>query len=80
VQNTHPGTIALAGDTASGRAYIHELGRARDGRQGLKDDGDHARTALPGTGIPIRAVHSMPSEHQPTDLAVEGFESPRRTP
>jgi ketosteroid isomerase-like protein len=35
VQTTHPGTIALHGDTASGRAYIHELGRARDGRQGL---------------------------------------------
>ena len=34
-QNTHPGTIALDGDTASGRAYIQELGRARDGRQGL---------------------------------------------
>jgi ketosteroid isomerase-like protein len=34
VQTTHPGTIALDGDTASGRAYIQELGRARDGRQG----------------------------------------------
>jgi SnoaL-like domain len=28
VQNTHPGTIALDGDTASGRAYMSELGRA----------------------------------------------------
>jgi ketosteroid isomerase-like protein len=35
VQTTHPGTILLDGDTASGRAYIHELARARDGRQGL---------------------------------------------
>jgi ketosteroid isomerase-like protein len=35
VQNTHPGTIQLDGDTASGRAYMHELGRARDGRSGL---------------------------------------------
>src|SRR6266511_3851605 len=35
VQNTHPGTIALDGDTASGRAYMSELGRTRDGRQGL---------------------------------------------
>lgn len=34
VQNTHPGTIALDGDIASGRAYISELGRTRDGRQG----------------------------------------------
>ena len=35
VQNTHPGTIKLDGDTATGRAYMQELGRARDGRQGL---------------------------------------------
>jgi ketosteroid isomerase-like protein len=35
VQITHPGTIQLDGDTAAGRAYIHELARARDGRQGL---------------------------------------------
>jgi ketosteroid isomerase-like protein len=31
VQTTHPGTIQLEGDTASGRAYIAELGRMRDG-------------------------------------------------
>ena len=31
VQTTHPGTIALAGDTATGRAYIQELMRLRDG-------------------------------------------------
>jgi ketosteroid isomerase-like protein len=31
VQNTHPGTIALDGDTASGRAYLSELTRFRDG-------------------------------------------------
>jgi ketosteroid isomerase-like protein len=35
VQNTHPGTIRLDGDTASGRAYMHEAGRARDGRSEL---------------------------------------------
>ncbi len=29
VQNTHPGAIRLDGDTASGRAYLHELGRIR---------------------------------------------------
>lgn len=32
VQNTHPGTIQLAGDTAIGRAYVSELMRGRDGR------------------------------------------------
>jgi ketosteroid isomerase-like protein len=31
VQTTHPGTIQLDGDTASGRAYMSELIRTRDG-------------------------------------------------
>jgi ketosteroid isomerase-like protein len=35
VQTTHPGTIQLDGDTATGRAYIQEIVRTRDGYQGL---------------------------------------------
>jgi ketosteroid isomerase-like protein len=35
VQTTHPGTIMLDGDTASGRAYMSELTRFRDGRSEL---------------------------------------------
>lgn len=35
VQTTHPGIIRLDGDTATGRAYMQELARTRDGRQGL---------------------------------------------
>jgi ketosteroid isomerase-like protein len=35
VQTTHPGTIRLDGDTASGRAYICELIRFGDGRSEL---------------------------------------------
>ncbi|MGH3368186.1 MAG: nuclear transport factor 2 family protein [Nocardioidaceae bacterium] len=35
VQTAHPGTIRLDGDTASGRAYIFELGRFRDGSSQL---------------------------------------------
>jgi ketosteroid isomerase-like protein len=31
VQTTHPGALRLDGDTASGRAYVCELGRLRDG-------------------------------------------------
>ena len=31
VQTTHPGTIQLDGDTASGRAYVLTFGRFRDG-------------------------------------------------
>ncbi|MFE9644320.1 nuclear transport factor 2 family protein [Streptomyces sp. NPDC006365] len=35
VQNTHPGMILLDGDTATGRAYMQDLARTLDGRQGL---------------------------------------------
>ena len=35
VQTTHPGTIRLAGDTASGRAYLSELICLRDGSSHL---------------------------------------------
>ncbi|HET7017309.1 MAG TPA: nuclear transport factor 2 family protein [Streptosporangiaceae bacterium] len=35
VQTTHPGTIQLDGDTATGRAYLQELVRTRDGHEGL---------------------------------------------
>jgi len=35
VQTTHPGSIQLDGDTATGRAYIQELSRFRDGRTEL---------------------------------------------
>jgi ketosteroid isomerase-like protein len=35
VQTTHPGTIQLDGDTATGRAYIQELIRLRDGSSHL---------------------------------------------
>ncbi|MEV5651761.1 nuclear transport factor 2 family protein [Nocardia sp. NPDC052254] len=31
IQNVHPGVIQLYGDTATGRAHIHEFGRMRDG-------------------------------------------------
>jgi hypothetical protein len=50
VQTTHPGTIALDGDTASGRAYLQELGRARDGRQGLNYAIYHDRYRRTGDG------------------------------
>jgi hypothetical protein len=35
VQTTHPGLIRLDGDAASGRAYLHELIRLRDGSSHL---------------------------------------------
>ncbi|BCB75830.1 hypothetical protein GCM10022251_25800 [Phytohabitans flavus] len=35
VQNTHPGVIRLGGDTATGRAYLQEVIRMRDGSSHL---------------------------------------------
>ena len=50
VQTTHPGAIQLDGDTATGRAYIQELARARDGRQGLNFAIYHDRYQRTGDG------------------------------
>jgi ketosteroid isomerase-like protein len=50
VQTTHPGTIQLDGDTASGRAYIQELGRFRDGRSELNYAVYHDRYQRTGDG------------------------------
>jgi ketosteroid isomerase-like protein len=49
-QTTPPGTIQLDGDTATGRAYIQELARARDGRQGLNYAIYHDRYQRTGDG------------------------------
>ncbi|OLZ68064.1 hypothetical protein AV521_21360 [Streptomyces sp. IMTB 2501] len=35
VQNSHPGTIQIDGDTATGRTYMQEIVRLLDGRSGL---------------------------------------------
>jgi ketosteroid isomerase-like protein len=43
VQTTHPGAIRLKGNTASGRAYIFEFGRLRDGSSYLNYDVYHDR-------------------------------------
>jgi ketosteroid isomerase-like protein len=50
VQTTHSGTIVLNGDTASGRAYIHELIRFRDGRSELNYALYHDRYQRTGDG------------------------------
>jgi ketosteroid isomerase-like protein len=50
VQNTHPGTIHLDGDTASGRAYIQELIRLRDGSSHLNYAIYHDRYQRTGDG------------------------------
>lgn len=50
VQNTHPGVIQLDGDTASGRAYMSEVGRGRDGRGGMNYAIYHDRYQRTGEG------------------------------
>jgi ketosteroid isomerase-like protein len=43
VQTTHPGAIALDGDTASGRSYVLSFGRFRDGGSHLNYSVYHDR-------------------------------------
>ena len=50
VQTTHPGTIRVDGDTASGRAYIQELIRLRDGSSELNYAIYHDRYQRTGDG------------------------------
>lgn len=50
VQTAHPGTIRLDGDTASGRAYICELIRLRDGSSHLNYAIYHDRYQRTGDG------------------------------
>jgi ketosteroid isomerase-like protein len=50
VQTTHPGTIRLDGDTASGRAYMSELIRLRDGSSHLNYAIYHDRYRRTGEG------------------------------
>ena len=50
VQTTHPGTIHLDGDTATGRAYIQELMRLRDGSSHLNYAIYHDRYQRTGDG------------------------------
>jgi hypothetical protein len=56
LQNTYPGVIRLDGDTASGRAYIQEIGRLRDGRsEPIRDLSAHrALNPIPRPNTPMR--------------------------
>ena len=50
VQTAHPGTIQLDGDTASGRAYLHEVIHLRDGSSHLNYAIYHDRYQRTGDG------------------------------
>lgn len=43
VQTIHDGPIRLDGDVASGRVYVHEIARTKDGREGLNHGIYHDR-------------------------------------
>jgi hypothetical protein len=83
VQSTHPGTIKLADGTASGRAYICELGRFRDGSSELNYAIYHDRYQRTGNGWKfterideIRYLDTTPL----ADLAPHAAEAPANPP
>ena len=76
VQNTHPGAIRLDGDTATGRAYMQELGRARDGRSELNYAIYHDRYRRTGEGWKFTERVYEVRYHDTTALA--GSPPPRR--
>ena len=50
MQNAHVGTVQLDGDTATGRAYIFEFGRFREGGSNLNYSLYHDRFQRTGQG------------------------------
>ena len=72
VQTTHPGTIQLAGDTATGRAYMQEVGRARDGRSELNFAIYHDRYRRTADGWKFTERVYEVRYHDTTPLAGEG--------
>ena len=50
IQTTHPGIVELSGDTATGRAYLQEIGRGTDGRSELNFAIYHDRYQRTGDG------------------------------
>ncbi|GAB3850064.1 nuclear transport factor 2 family protein [Dactylosporangium cerinum] len=50
VQNSHPGTIQLDGDTAAGRTYMQEIARTKNGFQGQNFAIYHDRYRRTGDG------------------------------
>ena len=76
VQHSHPGMIQLDGDTATGRAYIVEFGRFRDGSSHLNYALYHDRYQRTPDGwkfaervYEIRYVDTTPLAGSPPDAA-----------
>jgi ketosteroid isomerase-like protein len=84
VQNTHPGTIQLLGDTAAGRAYICELARLRDGRCVLNYAVYHDRYQRTSDGwkfaervYEVRYLDTSPLAGSAPSAAGAGAQAPR---
>jgi ketosteroid isomerase-like protein len=73
VQTTHPGTIQLDGDTASGRAYMQEIGHLRDGRSELNYAIYHDRYRRTDDGWRFTERVYEVRYHDTTPLAGSGF-------
>ncbi|MGC5010508.1 nuclear transport factor 2 family protein [Streptosporangium sp. DT93] len=78
VQNLHPGVVRLDGDTATGRAYVQEFGRMRDGGSHLNHALYHDRYRRTPDGwrfservYEVRYVDSTPLTGSPPSTAPE---------
>src|SRR5690349_9458123 len=77
VQTTHPGTIQLDGDTASGRAYLHEVIHLRDGSSHLNYAIYHDRYQRTGDGLEVhraRLRDQVPRHHSAGGLGARSSE------
>ena len=74
VQTTHPGIIRLDGDTASGRAYLQELIRLRDGSSHLNYAiyHDRYRRTADGWKFAERVYEIRYLDHSPLAGSVPG--------
>ena len=72
VQTTHPGSIRLDGDTASGRAYMQELIRLRDGSSELNYAIYHDRYQRTGDGWKFTERRYEIRYHDQSPLAGSG--------
>jgi ketosteroid isomerase-like protein len=74
VQTTHPGIIRLDGDTASGRAYLQELIRLRDGSSHLNYAiyHDRYRRSADGWRFAERVYEIRYLDHSPLAGSVPG--------
>ena len=79
LQNTHPGVIRLSGDTASGRAYMFEIGRLADGHSELNYAIYHDRYQRTADGWKFTERVYEVRYHDTSPLTGSPVSSPDRT-